>query len=258
MGANGSQPRAHLKGNQGLWVGLLRARYPRCIQKVDFTHSHSDARALGRHGHPHRGRLCCGNGLLGEVRQDQNDDQGNQRDGFERPFPTSMYTGVKWFSYDFHSNVLMVEPIYQGHAPCGGHLAPWKFRGQLQVVSKGEAEDAILSCGVWGSNMPTQKRRTWRTRMQLSDLWLMNRVLRRLCYWWMDFLQESTLTAKPPEQLYQADQQSAFFVIGNASRKAKGNNVVEQCSVDYELRVRYLELRVEGEVFELQRGRESY
>jgi hypothetical protein len=33
-----------------------------------------DAGALGRHGHPHGGRLHCGNGLPREVEHDQEDD----------------------------------------------------------------------------------------------------------------------------------------------------------------------------------------
>jgi hypothetical protein len=41
-------------------------------------------------------------------------------------------------------------------------------------------------------------------------------------------LQDLTSSAKPPKQLYRAKWQSAFFVIGDASGKAKGNAVVEQ------------------------------
>jgi hypothetical protein len=47
-------------------------------------------------------------------------------------------------------------------------------------------------------------------------------------------LQDLTSSAKPPKQLYRAERQSAFFVIGDASSKAKGNAVVEQYGVDYE------------------------
>jgi len=47
-------------------------------------------------------------------------------------------------------------------------------------------------------------------------------------------LQELTSSAEPPKQLYRADRQAAFFVIGNASGKGKGNAVVEQYGVDYE------------------------
>jgi hypothetical protein len=47
-------------------------------------------------------------------------------------------------------------------------------------------------------------------------------------------LQDLTSSAKPPKQLCQAKRQSAFFVIGDASGKAKGNVVVEQYGVDYE------------------------
>ncbi len=47
-------------------------------------------------------------------------------------------------------------------------------------------------------------------------------------------LQDLTSSAKPPKQLYWAEQQSAFIVIGDASSKAKGNAVVEQYGVDCE------------------------
>jgi hypothetical protein len=47
-------------------------------------------------------------------------------------------------------------------------------------------------------------------------------------------LRELTSSAKPPKQLYRAERQAAFFVIGDASGKGKGNAVVEQYGVDYE------------------------
>ena len=47
-------------------------------------------------------------------------------------------------------------------------------------------------------------------------------------------LRELTSSAEPPKQLYRAERQAAFFVIGDASGKAKGNAVVEQYGVDYE------------------------
>ena len=40
-------------------------------------------------------------------------------------------------------------------------------------------------------------------------------------------LQDLTSSAEPPKQLYRAKRQSVFFVIGDASSKAKGNAVVE-------------------------------
>jgi hypothetical protein len=43
-----------------------------------------------------------------------------------------------------------------------------------------------------------------------------------------------TLSFKPPKQLYRAKHQAAFFLIGDASGKGKGNAVVEQYGVDYE------------------------
>jgi hypothetical protein len=56
-------------------------------------------------------------------------------------------------------------------------------------------------------------------------------------------LQDLTSSAEPPKQLYWAERQSPFFVIGDASSKAKGNVVVEQYGVDYELGARNLEWR---------------
>jgi hypothetical protein len=47
-------------------------------------------------------------------------------------------------------------------------------------------------------------------------------------------LQDLTLSARPPKQLYQAKRQAAFFMIGDVSGKAKGNAAVEQYGVDYE------------------------
>ena len=49
----------------------------------------------------------------------------------------------------------------------------------------------------------------------------------------LEYLRELTSTVTPPKQLYRAAHQSAFFVIGDASRKAKGSAVVEQYGVDY-------------------------
>jgi hypothetical protein len=46
-------------------------------------------------------------------------------------------------------------------------------------------------------------------------------------------LQDLTSGPEPPKQLYQAKQQSALFVIGDASRKAKGKAIMEQYGVDY-------------------------
>ena len=47
-------------------------------------------------------------------------------------------------------------------------------------------------------------------------------------------LRELTSSAEPPKQLYRAERQAAFFVIGDAIGKGKGNAVVEQYGVDYE------------------------
>jgi hypothetical protein len=47
-------------------------------------------------------------------------------------------------------------------------------------------------------------------------------------------LQDLTSSAEPLKQLYRAERQSAFFVIGDASSKAKGNVIVELYGVDYE------------------------
>ncbi len=51
----------------------------------------------------------------------------------------------------------------------------------------------------------------------------------------LECLVKLTSTSKPPCQLYQARWQSAFFVVGDASGKGKGNAVIEQYGVDYEL-----------------------
>ena len=42
-----------------------------------------------------------------------------------------------------------------------------------------------------------------------------------------------TSTSEPPRQLYQVQRQSAFFVVGDASGKGKGNAIIEQYRVDY-------------------------
>ena len=47
-------------------------------------------------------------------------------------------------------------------------------------------------------------------------------------------LRKRTSSTEPPKQLYRADMQADFFVIGDASGKGKGNAVVEQYGVDYE------------------------
>ena len=55
------------------------------------------------------------------------------------------------------------------------------------------------------------------------------------CYVWdLVCLRELTSSAEPPKQLYQAKRQAAFFVIGDAKGKGKGNAVVEQYGVNYE------------------------
>ena len=40
----------------------------------------------------------------------------------------------------------------------------------------------------------------------------------------LEYLRELTSTVTPPKQLYRAVHQSAFFVIGDASGKAKGDD----------------------------------
>jgi hypothetical protein len=48
-------------------------------------------------------------------------------------------------------------------------------------------------------------------------------------------LQDLTSSAEPPKKLYRAKRQSVFFVIGDASGKAKGNTIMEQYGVDCKL-----------------------
>jgi hypothetical protein len=62
----------------------------------------------------------------------------------------------------------------------------------------------------------------------------------------LDCLQNLTSQAEPPKQLYRASGQVAFFVMGNASRKAKGSVVVEQYGVNYELGAWNLEWRMKS------------
>ncbi len=51
-------------------------------------------------------------------------------------------------------------------------------------------------------------------------------------------------STEPPKQLYRAKRQAAFFVIGDASGKGKGNAVVEQYGVVYESGAWNLEWRL--------------
>ena len=62
----------------------------------------------------------------------------------------------------------------------------------------------------------------------------------------LEYLRELTSTVTPPKQLYRAAHQSAFFVIGDASGKAKGSAVVEQYGVDYESGAWNLEWRLKS------------
>jgi hypothetical protein len=48
------------------------------------------------------------------------------------------------------------------------------------------------------------------------------------------YLAQLTEADTPPRQLYWASHSAALFVIGNASRKAKGTVVVTQYGLDYE------------------------
>jgi hypothetical protein len=50
----------------------------------------------------------------------------------------------------------------------------------------------------------------------------------------LECLVKLTDTSEQPRQLYRARRQSAFFVVGDASGKGKGNAVIEQYGVDYE------------------------
>ena len=50
----------------------------------------------------------------------------------------------------------------------------------------------------------------------------------------LECLQQLTAPKEPPRQLYRARHQAAFFVVGDASGKAKGSAVVEQYGVNYE------------------------
>ncbi len=62
----------------------------------------------------------------------------------------------------------------------------------------------------------------------------------------LDCLQNLTSQAEPPKQLYWASRQVAFFVVGNASGKAKGSAVVEQYGVNYESGAWNLEWRIKS------------
>ena len=48
----------------------------------------------------------------------------------------------------------------------------------------------------------------------------------------LECLVKLTDTSEPPCQLYRARRQSAFFVVGDASGKGKGNAIIEQYGVD--------------------------
>jgi hypothetical protein len=50
----------------------------------------------------------------------------------------------------------------------------------------------------------------------------------------LECLTKHTSTQEPLHQLYPARRQMAFFVVGEASGKGKGNAVIEQYGVDYE------------------------
>ena len=50
----------------------------------------------------------------------------------------------------------------------------------------------------------------------------------------LSYLTQLTKADTPPRQLYQARHTAALFVIGDASRKAKGTVVVLQYGLDYE------------------------
>ena len=62
----------------------------------------------------------------------------------------------------------------------------------------------------------------------------------------LEYLRELTSTVTPPKQLYRAAHQSAFFVIGDASGKAKGSAVMEQYGVDYKSGAWNLEWRLKS------------
>ena len=51
----------------------------------------------------------------------------------------------------------------------------------------------------------------------------------------LECLVKLTDTSEPPRQLYRARRQLAFFVVGDARSKGKGNAIIEQYGVDYEL-----------------------
>jgi hypothetical protein len=50
----------------------------------------------------------------------------------------------------------------------------------------------------------------------------------------LECLTTLTSTLEPPQQLYRATQQAAFYVLGDASGKGMGNAVMEQYGIDYE------------------------
>ncbi len=51
---------------------------------------------------------------------------------------------------------------------------------------------------------------------------------------YLECLTELTSMSKPPRQPYKACLKSAFFVVGDATGKGKGNVVIEQYGADYE------------------------
>jgi hypothetical protein len=62
----------------------------------------------------------------------------------------------------------------------------------------------------------------------------------------LECLQALTSLTKPPKQLYCAAHQAAFFVIGDASGKAKGSTVVEQYGLNYKSGVWNLQWRIKS------------
>jgi hypothetical protein len=99
----------------------------------------------------------------------------------------------------------------------------WGFKDNLPCRRADDDPDDLKEGGPHTTHIPSQEREP------LVDMRPASRFLQDLAYLCLLMKPEA-----PPQQLYRAKRAVALFVIGDASRKAKGAVVVFEYGLDYE------------------------
>ena len=96
----------------GVRFRMFKAWHPRRLEEADVAHGVS--RTLGRDGHVHQGRVAGGDGLSGEVGQDQGLAEGADRHAYEGATASATHVGNMGIPNVCRADVSLVEPLHEG------------------------------------------------------------------------------------------------------------------------------------------------